>query len=362
MIDRRSLIALGLTTPLAGKSFRLDYPDPRLDPINSQGIEFFGISPDSTTLVGTVDGERLAFLDISAHEIISETKESDIISVLDQQSVAWSPDGTKFAFSLMTWRLSIDSDIFIVDIASGEITNLTPEESGVEAGSLLDDIDPQIDTSPVWLDNDTLLFARHTALKEKSPACELVTVSVSGGTPEVFLDLAANNILWVDTKIWQSSAGELVLGVSYQTGDTRQGVIRISPDGELTEIDLGIPSGFMIESVNDTHLIYSDLREYSWWYVPLDNSEERIDIWEKFIRPEGWTQRSIPILGPEPETMFVVLKTTEDVDSAHLFKDGSHQQLAQLTGGGQGLTPHWASKLILVAGNENSWLVPQDGV
>lgn len=362
MFDRRSLIALGMSLPVAGTSLRLDVSDPRLDPINNQGVAVSGISPDSTMLVGTADRDRLVFLDISSHAVISTTEPMDAVALIDELSVAWSPDGSKFAFSLMAWRQAIDSDIFVVDVASGEVTNLTPEDSNIVAGSLLDDIDPRIDTCPVWLDDDTVLFARHTDLPEDVPGCELATVSVSSGSTETFLDLAAHNILWLDSKIWQLSGGELVLGVSYRDGDKRQGAIMISPDGEVTETELGIPSGIIIESVNDTHMIVSDVREYAWWYISLDNSEEPILLWEKFSKPEGLAQRSIPILGPEPDTMFVVLKTTEDVDSAHLFENGAHEQLAQITGEGQSLTPHWASKLILVSGNPDSWLVPLDGV
>lgn len=362
MIDRRTLMALTATSPLIRPRARLDVADPGITPLNTEGAVIFGISPDATVLLGKTGDDRLVFLEASTQKAISETDAMDAIGMIDEQSVAWNPGGTRFAFSLRAWQIDRDSDIFVVDIDTGEVTNVTPEGHGVVAASLMESDTSQVDTSPCWLNDDTLLFARHKTLSRDDLPCEIVKLTISDGSVETFIDLAPHSILWVGSKIWQLSGGDLIFSVTYSDTSVPWGAVMVSPDGELTKIHHGALQPFTIDSVNDTAIIAFEVAQYAWWYVPLDPMDEPIPIWGKFHQPDGWTLRSVFALGPEPDTMFVVLQTPEGDDSAHLFEGEEDRQLAKLDGEGQSLIPHWAGDWILVAGEPSSWLIPRAGV
>lgn len=364
MLDRRTMAAMLAAAPFAKSLSRLDVPDPGLHPLRTEGAAIFGISPDASVLVGHVDSDRLAFLDATSLAVISETESTDWMQLLDDRSVAWSPDGTKMAFSLRAWAATMDSDIFVVDSATGALTNITPEDTGTIADSFMNATDLWVDTSPIWLDDDTLLFARHSVPNGEERQCELIKVSISSGATELFLDLEPHGLWQVDSKIWRLSGGDLVFLAASTDFQVGREAVRISPDGDLSRIHLDALDTFVIDSVNDTHMIAMEVAQYEWWYVPLDTEEEPVPIWEKFELPNGWTRASIPILGPEPETVFIILKSEQGVYAPHLFVDGGIRQLAHLPGADDtaALFPRWADEWILVTGKDDSWLVPEAGV
>lgn len=359
MIDRRAFLALGLSLPVGKSSLLLDIPDPNISALNTEGVVLIGISPDSSVLLGLRDRERISFLDAKTRDVISETEPTEWMRLIDEMSINWSPDGTRIAFSLRPWSVSVDSDIFVADIASGELINITPEESGLVADSLMTANTAQhVDTSPTWLDDDTLVFARHSFPDGGDIQCELCRVSISTGETETFLDLEPHNIRSLGNSIWRLSNGDLVfMGDSYDLHTGREAV-KVSADGELTKIDAGAERAFFIESVNDTHMIALDVQRYAWWYAQLDGGEEPELLWDHFTMPDGWRQVSPAILGPEPDTMFVVLRTEHDRVSAQLFGKGQTLQLAELQGDFASHTSHWSEDLVLVAGESDSWLVP----
>lgn len=341
---------------------RLDIPDPTLSALNTEGVNLFGISPDASVLVGRRDRESIVFLDAETRLPISESVPLPEISILDERTIAWSPDGTRLTFGINAWQLLRDSDIFVADVATGEVTNLTPEGHDEEVGSLLDVQDVKVDTSPVWLDDDTVLFARNTNPTGDGFMSELWTLSLNEGTQKRYMDMTDHNIRDIYGKIWLLSGGELVFMATITGENFQNGMVMISADGEVTIPHREKTRTSQLLSVNDSHAIVLDMQAYEWWYLSLDDSLDPVLLWEQFELPEGWMNKAFPVLGPEPDTMFTVLQTPHDRYSAHLFTPDGNRQLAELAGDFGNQDFHWAEDCILIAGKADSWLVPLEGV
>ena len=341
---------------------RLDISDPTLEALNTDGVVLFGISPDASVLVGRADKTRIVFLDAKTRIAISESAAIPEIGLIDETAVSWSPDGKRIAFGLQAWRLLRDSDIFIADVETGEVINLTPEGHEKEADSLLTVPDVQIDISPVWLDDDTILFARHSGFDEDEITCELWTISLGDRTEQLYMDLTEHNIRDIFTKIWLLSGMELVFTAIINDENHQRAVVMITADGDVTTPHREQMRTAHLLSVNDSHMIIQDVQAFEWWYMPLDASQDPVPLWEQFELPDGWVNTAFPILGPEPDTMFTVLQTPHRKDSAYLFTPDGDRQIAVLTGVYDHQTSHWSKDSILIAGKSDSWLVPLEGV
>jgi dipeptidyl aminopeptidase/acylaminoacyl peptidase len=140
-------------------------------------------SPDGAALAIAIkpkDGTSydLAILDWATRKVRQLTHEAS--PDRQWQVVAWSPDGK----TLYAERAEVgftDSDVYAVDVASGQTTNLTPHEGRhtYEAGSL----------SP---DGKTLLVTSNAK---------------NGGRNVALLDIASHQITWATDTLWEASAG-----------------------------------------------------------------------------------------------------------------------------------------------------------
>lgn len=346
----------------ANNLLRLDIPDPTLEALNTDGVTLFGISPNASVLVGKRDTHEICFLDAETRFPISESSAIPELIIFPDTGIAWSPDGRRIAFDLQAWRTERDSDIFIADVTSGDVINLTPEGHDNEADNLIKEPDVEVDTSPVWLDDDTIVFARHRIHDRDALTCDLCTLTVSTGQVSTLLDLAESGIVFVSSNMWRLSDGSLVFLAVFSGRDIRRGAVMVTPDGEVADIQPGFLETVNYLSVNDSHMVIQDVQAFEWWYIPLDASQAPVPLWEQFELPEGWVNKAFPILGPEPDTMFTVLQTPHRKDSAYLFTPKGDRQLAVLTGVYDHQTSHWSKDSILIAGKSDSWLVPLEGV
>lgn len=357
-----SIAGAAITAGASGTSARLDIPDPRIGALNTGDVNLFGISPNGSVLVGKRDTNAICFLDADTRFVTAESEGREEFAMINIRTIAWNPGGTKLAFSLDAWSRMLDSDIFVADVATGEITHLTYESDRKVGKSLLDEKDARIDVSPVWLDDDTVLFARHTNPTGDEFICELWTISPEDGTEALYMDLTEHNIRDVYSKIWLLSGGELVFAAVITGENFQNGVVMITAEGEVTVPHREITRTSQLLSVNDSHMIVQDMQAYEWWYLPLDDSLEPVLLWEQFELPEGWENRAFPILGPEPGTMFTVLRSPYEANSAQLFTPDGNKQLAELTGDFGSQDFHWSEDHILIAGKADSWLVPLEGI
>lgn len=357
MIDRRAFVALTASIPFASPLPRLDLPDPRHSALNTEGVRLLGISPDASVLVGTRNREQISFLDAETRFPISESEALPEVALIDESSVAWSPDGSKFAFSLNAWVVMRDSDIFVVDVFSGEVSNVTPEGHDREADSLLDMTDVQVDMYPVWLDDTTLLFARHENFPPDSGDMQtrLVSLNLETGEVQPCADLTAAGIRYVAGPMIQPADEWIIF-----TGDDAENEFHLfsaAPDGTIATIDTGELRTFRLVDANETHAVVIDPASFETWYVSLHTDEAMVPLWEHFELPESTAPMSNPVLGPEPHDLAVILRTQGENPSLYRFSDRESKELAQLVGDADAPVCHWAEDQILVTSRKDSWLV-----
>ena len=110
---------------------------------------------------------------------------------VDQESVTMSPDGRYLAFTteaLITFR---DPDIWVLDLETQQVANLTDDGYDGAMGSTDDPaITAYVDMAPAWRPDGMLTFARHApGFNDTAPALWLV--DPAGGEPEKLADFEA---------------------------------------------------------------------------------------------------------------------------------------------------------------------------
>lgn len=363
MIDRRTLIALGMAVPAAHTALRLDLPDPRIHQLNTGGVHVIGISPDSSLLVGTRDRETICILDASTRETVAESDAMPELSLLDIPAMSWSPDGSKLAFNIMPWVVLRDSDIFVMDVASGEITNLTPEGYAEEAHNLMENPEANVDTSPVWLDDDTILFLRDSYAGKNDRRVSLETVSIADGKVDIWLDLSATDVAPVTTgPIWQLSDGSLLFGINARIGQSIQyDVMVVNPDKTYRVLNPDGLGHLQLIDANDTHVVVHTPETFEYWYIPLDAPAEREKLWERFELPGTVGMRSEVVLGPEPDTVLLLVENETDQTFVLRLDDSGVTEIAELRAEGGPFNVHWAEDVILITSKGPAWLIsPED--
>lgn len=140
------LMAITLTAPIARAATGdiTDYAPDGIDRVVS-------VSPDGSMVAALgSDGDQLCIVTAPAGETISCTdlKAQDLD--LDQTSIDWSPDGKSIVFASNVFRYFRDGDLYQVDIATGEVTNLT--DDNYEGGVPILGDDPDLPDEPLLLD------------------------------------------------------------------------------------------------------------------------------------------------------------------------------------------------------------------
>ncbi len=149
--------------------------------------------PGKTAAFLAPDGSRFAYFkgdDLCIYSI--EGEQGDCVGLdrgigIDFESVRWSPDSTKLAFSenfLITFR---DSDIWVYDTEANELTDLTPMPN--RELKLFGNEDPNViftvDLSPQWSpDSESVYFIRYQFNKAADAIAKFNRVSAEGGEAE----------------------------------------------------------------------------------------------------------------------------------------------------------------------------------
>jgi dipeptidyl aminopeptidase/acylaminoacyl peptidase len=241
-------------------------------------------------------------------------------------AVAWSPDGT----SIYANRVEVsftDSDVYRVDVATGQAENLTPHDGKV------------------------LFMATSLAPDGKTL---LVTSSLKGGFQNVAqLDLATKRLSWVTSIEWEAAAGDFSSDGKYlsytinEDGRTRAFLVERAT-GHAAEADL--PAGLNIFPSSSTAFSPEGDR----LIVSHQSSTQPADLWIYDVASRRSRQLTISAIAslsaaPLPPSQIVHYKTFDGhVISALLWmpfnlkRDGSNPALVIPHGGPTGqMVDYW---------------------
>lgn len=169
----------------------------------------------------------------------------------DLANATWSPDGTKLAFTDDFWRRFDEPDVWVLDVASGELRNLT--DDGERKFSLGGDNErAMLDLLPSWsADGETIRFARGRA---KAETVELMSVPAEGGEVSSLREVRCQptmlvGLAWSTSRVaWTCgmNAGEVFLA-DHTGGDAERVLpaeepqdrmlLSFSPDGSWLLVD-----------------------------------------------------------------------------------------------------------------------------
>jgi hypothetical protein len=137
---------------------------------------WLGLSTDGkTVLSNSRDGTCVRGVDGGHEHCLGE-------GMFDVGSAAWSPDGRALAIT-DHHGLGLEPDVWVLDVESGDLTDLTDDGIESEGISLVDPTMPEgaaVDVFPSWsADGEQIRFLR----KESADAVGVWSVSPSGGAP-----------------------------------------------------------------------------------------------------------------------------------------------------------------------------------
>lgn len=205
---------------------------------------------------------------------------------VEPSSVRWSPDGSKLAFSEDAFRLFVDGDIWVMDAATGKVTDLTPDSASGSLDRLIFGGTPMaggtvnIDTSPAWsADGKTIFFTRSPA-SHGFHGTHIMRVAASGGTAAEIatIDPKEPGLLYLGG-IYPATDGQtLFFTIAHpEFGDRRNGVYQMNVDGTgLRQLagtqskQLGYPVLIALAATGTTGLIeYAATMSYSFPGTPF---------------------------------------------------------------------------------------------
>lgn len=155
-------------------------------------------------------GELGAGLVTGGKDILGDARwDAPLAPYFDMAEIAWSPDGTRLAYTCkpltgVEYAVSTDSDIYVYDLASGETVNICKPTTDTAPGEPRPDIIemPGYDKYPVWSpDGKKLAFrsqerAGNESDKERLFVYDFETGLMRDLTPR--FDYNAMNVVWED--------------------------------------------------------------------------------------------------------------------------------------------------------------------
>lgn len=210
-----------------------------------------GLSPDGTMAAGTGDREVLAVWAIATLKTVAQSDPLPELRILDQASLTWSPDNTALAWSLDAARQMRDSDVYVFDMATATITNITDDDpAGEDATSLLQSIATPglllgIDMFPSWLpDASGLVFARTPWGDDAPRETRLMQLSREGGEATEIALLSGEEAFLVSGPMFPLDDGSVLYATWPPNLDSPDhGVFLVTPDGAVEGVSTGILVG-----------------------------------------------------------------------------------------------------------------------
>ncbi len=314
------------------------------------------LSPDGTSIAGIEDRSSICLFSIVDED--SRCRAVPRNGLILPASIVWAPASSAIAFSLDALPTLRNSDIFIFDIARGDLVNLTPDpapakpdgetESPTSRGSHVmrpSDATPDSDGRPFWMDvfpawspdGSELVFARHE-IPDGSAA--IMRISRTGGEAALAVDLASIEIPFILGPILWPEDDAIIFSGTGSRGGLREASLKTGHVRLMLEADdPDLPDAVAVSASADGEW----LSVYSLRNVQRNNVEGFFGLVERatgeiliFTFANGPDQfvKVVPRFGPEasllaatfggnPQTLHVWdITTARPVASFSLSGDG----------------------------------------
>ena len=189
------------------------------------------------------------------------------------EDVTWSPDGSRLAFSEEGFKLLRDGDLWVMDAATGALTNI--DDDGF-SGNLFRALTSEPTAKPISLpvnpafspDGRTIAFSRSVLRAGECTGNDIATVSVNGGEVHTLtrVTLDTPGVVYFGIR-WAPDASRLYYSVHYpQTSKPRNGIWAVDANGlnqrqllGLSDPEAGAPAMSQVSTDGKTLLAYYPL-------------------------------------------------------------------------------------------------------
>jgi dipeptidyl aminopeptidase/acylaminoacyl peptidase len=224
-----------------------------------KSMQAISLSPDGQWLLAVQRGVPCMYETASLD--LKFCVEEPEINALDYQSVAWSPDGGRVALTENFFRQFFDSDLWVLDIKSAKLTNLTEDHAERIPLGADQDEKPLIDLLPTWSPNGKeLLFTRSI----QRTGTVLYRISASGGKAERLqtIDVEMPGVVWPGMH-WSADGKQIFYTLyKHDFDDPDNGVWVAEKDGKnprqlvATDAEMGPPLLMEVSAQGDKALVF----------------------------------------------------------------------------------------------------------
>lgn len=266
---RGPVVAMGIVLALAvGCTQRTGQPaDPGPPPVDAaalelgepevlDGVHLARLSPDGSRLLRLDRGLCVTGLDGDDGTCVEDTGAE--VSP-DTRTAQWSPDGTKVVFTDDFFRYFAEPDLWVFDVTSGEVDNLT--DDGVDDFDLSDGAVPgsHFDVRPSWSpDGSEIWFARTGSPREP---VTLMSIDADGGEVTRLRDVDCrlvelSALTFTDRRAaWTCGTDDSEVRTGERQGDEETVVVPASDDGQDHSAISFSPDG--------SHVLVDSLGQYA---------------------------------------------------------------------------------------------------
>ena len=311
---RRGLLLLSMVAPLllsAAASAQIVSPDEPVRLVSARTIQIpdvriLSMSPEGSSIVGVRpmvgsrrDGKLCVFDTVTLAER-SCAGLSRLDAGIRMEDVTWSPDGSLLAFGEEAFKVYLDGDLWLMDAATGKLTNL--DDDGFEGSLPVLGRDPNTDpitigVSPTFTsDGRSVTWSRSTIVDGHFVGNDIATVPVTGGPAESLLSVSSDRpgIVYYGMH-WTDDGSTLFYNVNdVDPSSPRNGIWSVPASGlgsrliaGATDPDLGEPA--VLQVARDAHRLLA-------WYprtagrVPMLKPLALIDPHDRAPHRRWWSR------------------------------------------------------------------------